>query len=166
MLFFPVYRERHPRQPVSPSETFEISRSYAVTLFAAAHPVSPLAATLMELRTSVANKTLTVILTPLDATLTKNRGEGCSRHSDLPTCKPSNGVIALCPLFAHFTQRAFLNSIAFNQFRTLSQRRGVYGTYIKFLKDYLKSAVAVLKGVGFLPSALTFDFRLFQSVRL
>ncbi len=37
-------------------------------------PVSPLAATLMDLPASVANKRLTVWLSPLDATLTKNRG--------------------------------------------------------------------------------------------
>src|SRR5712691_1756363 len=37
-------------------------------------PVSPLAATLMDLPASVANKRLTVGLSPLDATLTRNRG--------------------------------------------------------------------------------------------
>jgi hypothetical protein len=37
-------------------------------------PVSPLPATLMDLSASVANKRLTARLTPLDATLTKNRG--------------------------------------------------------------------------------------------
>jgi len=39
-------------------------------------PVSPLAATLMDLPASVANKRLTRLLSPLAATLTKNRGEG------------------------------------------------------------------------------------------
>src|SRR5260370_39641658 len=38
--------------------------------------VSPLAATLTVFPASVANKRLTVGLSPLDATLTKNRGEG------------------------------------------------------------------------------------------
>src|SRR6267378_6374805 len=37
-------------------------------------PVSPLAATLMDLLASVAYKRLTAGLTPLNATLTKNRG--------------------------------------------------------------------------------------------
>jgi hypothetical protein len=37
-------------------------------------PVSPSAATLMDLPASVANKRLTVGLSPLDATLTKNKG--------------------------------------------------------------------------------------------
>src|SRR5712664_3879881 len=39
-------------------------------------PVSALAATLMDLPASVANKGLTAGLSPLDATLTKNKGEG------------------------------------------------------------------------------------------
>src|SRR5260370_16523926 len=38
--------------------------------------ISPLAATLMDLLASVANKRLTAELNPLDATLTKNRGVG------------------------------------------------------------------------------------------
>src|SRR6266446_3163906 len=38
--------------------------------------VTPLNATLMDHLTSVANKRLTASLNPLDATLTKNRGEG------------------------------------------------------------------------------------------
>jgi hypothetical protein len=49
-------------------------------------PVSPLAATLMDLPASVANKRLAARLTPLDATLTKNRevGARCSnRYSHL-----------------------------------------------------------------------------------
>ncbi len=41
--------------------------------------LSPLAATLMDLPASVANKRLTVWLNPLDATLTKNRGWGEGR---------------------------------------------------------------------------------------
>jgi hypothetical protein len=76
MLSFPVYPEAHPRRPVSPSQTLEIFTPHAVTHSATAHPVSPLAATPMGLPTSVANKRLTAILSPLDATLTKNRGEG------------------------------------------------------------------------------------------
>ena len=46
-------------------------------------PVSPLAAALMDLPASIANKRLTPRLTPLDATLTKNRGVGtrsCTSH--------------------------------------------------------------------------------------
>jgi hypothetical protein len=40
--------------------------------------LSPLAATLIDLPASVANKRLTVSLNPLDATLTKNAGRGAS----------------------------------------------------------------------------------------
>jgi len=39
-------------------------------------PLNPLAATLVDLPASVANKRLTAELSPLDATLTKNRGVG------------------------------------------------------------------------------------------
>src|SRR6266849_656112 len=39
-------------------------------------PISPLAATLMDLSVSVANKELTRLLSPLDSALTKNRGGG------------------------------------------------------------------------------------------
>src|SRR5713226_5730323 len=46
--------------------------------------LSPLTATLMDLRASVANKRLTAWLSPLDATLTKNRG-GWSTPSDVST---------------------------------------------------------------------------------
>jgi hypothetical protein len=76
VLSFLVYPEPHPRQPVIPSQTLEIFPPRTVTYFATAHPVSPLSATLMELRASVANKRLTENITPLDATLTKNWGEG------------------------------------------------------------------------------------------
>jgi hypothetical protein len=40
-------------------------------------PLSPLAATLMDLPASVANKRLMARVSSLDATLTKNRGGGC-----------------------------------------------------------------------------------------
>src|SRR5882724_9955094 len=46
--------------------------------------VSPLAATLMDLPASVANKRLTAELNPLDATLTKNRGVGGVIVNQLP----------------------------------------------------------------------------------
>src|SRR6267142_1932341 len=55
-------------------------------------PVSPLAATLMDLLASVANKRLTVVVNPLDATLKKTRGEVCVMvnqrplSSNIPTC--------------------------------------------------------------------------------
>src|SRR6266404_4440054 len=63
-------------------------------------PISPLAATLMNLPASVANKRLTVGLSPLDATLTKNRGWG----PRLSTFRSVNSVFpvtsALNPAFS------------------------------------------------------------------
>jgi hypothetical protein len=47
-------------------------------------PVSPLAATLMDLPASVANKRLTVRVSPLDATLTKNRGRSVLWLTTIP----------------------------------------------------------------------------------
>ena len=69
----------------------DLSRSYREDPDAFATPLrllstvalSPLAATLMDLPASVANKRLTFRLSPLDATLTKNQGVGALR-SDLP----------------------------------------------------------------------------------
>jgi hypothetical protein len=63
--------------------------------------VSLLAATPTDLPSSAASKRLTENLTPLDATLTKNRGEGHSQRFNVSTFKRSNGVSALCSLFAH-----------------------------------------------------------------
>jgi hypothetical protein len=59
-------------------------------------PLSPLAATLTDHPASVANKRLTVNLTPLDATLTKNRGEGQVSPFEpfnLQTFQPANGSV-------------------------------------------------------------------------
>src|SRR5882672_2775444 len=65
-------------------------------------PGSPLAATLMSLPPSVANKRLTAWLSPLDSTLTKNRGAGVlwlTRHPTKSVCpeRPS-GVTDLSSL--------------------------------------------------------------------
>src|SRR6266850_310985 len=57
-------------------------------------PVSPLAATLMESPASVANKRLTARLSPLAATLTKNRGEGaqpCASDKDAHPASANGG---------------------------------------------------------------------------
>src|SRR6266851_3940051 len=106
MLAWVVIYRRHLRHstPIPSSlhmasAPIDLSRSYRedpdpVGTPSASLPIialSPLAATLMDLPASVANKRLTVGLTPLDATLTKNRGWGQSRvivhltvHSTLP----------------------------------------------------------------------------------
>jgi hypothetical protein len=108
MLSSPVYAKLHPRQPIPHARLSSISfrrsqRSNVQTfqpfndprpnaiqppskdchpkpLPSRQHlaPLSPLPATLMDHPASVANKRLTENLTPLDATLTKNRGEGCT----------------------------------------------------------------------------------------
>jgi hypothetical protein len=56
--------------------------------------VSPLSATLMDPLASVANKRLTPNLTPLDATLTKNRG--VSRKRNLKALSLAHSFVALC----------------------------------------------------------------------
>jgi len=56
-------------------------------------PVSPLAATLMNLPASVANKRLTAELTHLDATLTKN--PGATPPFDVSTFRPSAAQTSL-----------------------------------------------------------------------
>src|SRR6266850_31749 len=102
--------------------------------------VSPLAATLMDLPASVANKRLTAELSPFDATLTKNRGVGgvivnqlpprlavptsgrddvqTWRRSDLPTFRRS--------LLSLFAPRMFHKSFAIKGSHTLSQNCRVY----------------------------------------
>src|SRR6266446_8634861 len=57
--------------------------------------ISPLAATLMDLPASVAYKRLTPELTPLDATLTKNRGVGAPRGT------PSSASVKIAVLSFH-----------------------------------------------------------------
>jgi hypothetical protein len=80
MLSSPVYAESHPRLLGSSSRFFKIPR--ARPLLSRQHPasVNPLSATLMKPPASVANKRLTEKLTPLDATLTKNRGVGATHR--------------------------------------------------------------------------------------
>src|SRR6267378_8528723 len=67
--------------------------------------VSPLAATLMDFPASVANKRLTSGLSPLDATLTKNRGVG-------------SVIVNQLPLFSN-VQTCLQASFVFNRFHTL-----------------------------------------------
>jgi len=107
-------------------------------------PISPLAATLMNLPASVANKEFTRYLNPLDATLTKNRGWGsppCASDKDAHPESANGGGAdsrfrpcrkglfsrpALGSLFSLFAPRVFHNSLASKRFRTLSQNcRGV-----------------------------------------
>src|SRR5713226_158214 len=60
---------------LTPPKSFHLKLLFPRQHFAS---ISPLAATLMDLLASVANKRLTAELNPLDATLTKNEGWGYS----------------------------------------------------------------------------------------
>jgi|SRR5712692_4805533 len=82
------FADPHPINPVvsilykkggawGPLDALLFSESFpskATTLLPTIAPVTPLAATLTDIPASVANKGLTSELSPLDATLTKNRG--------------------------------------------------------------------------------------------
>jgi len=89
-------------------------------------PISPLAATLMDLPASVANKRFIRLLSPLAATLTKNTGVGdpFSRRSDLKTFRRSDA--ATLALLSCFAPRVFHNSFTTKRFHTLSQNCRVY----------------------------------------
>jgi hypothetical protein len=122
MLSSPVYAKLHPRRPpASHTRAFSNSFSFSPTsndstdqlpnniqtpskarhhkaLLHRQHraPLSPLPATLTDHPVSAANKRLTATLTPLDATLTKNRGEGQGppfEPFNLQTFQPANGSV-------------------------------------------------------------------------
>src|SRR6266403_4299454 len=85
---------RLPRASMGPAALLTPSKSsHPMELLSRQHfvRISPLTATLMDLPASVANKRLTARLSPLDSTLTKNRGVGVlwlTSHPDfnVPTC--------------------------------------------------------------------------------
>src|SRR5260370_25229661 len=98
-----------PRPAVLPTPT---SSSHLSPLLSRQQlpPLTPLAATLMDCPASVANKRLTAELSPLAATLTKNRGVGAHplRNQPLAT-RPSRMdsipfFSASCPLFCTHQQ--------------------------------------------------------------
>src|SRR6266446_10763507 len=77
--------------------------------------ISPLAATLMDLPASVAYKRLTAELTPLDATLTKNRGVGAPRGTP-PSASVKIAVLSFhavtnCPLFPREEQPLYSHAL-------------------------------------------------------
>ncbi len=114
-------------------------------------PITPLAATLMNLPASVANKRVMAWLTPLDATLTENMGVGATPH-DVSTFRPSavqfvrllqpgfltgtsqtsqRDAFSIYPLFFQalphsFAPREPCNPFTINSFHTLSIATGVY----------------------------------------
>ncbi len=125
--------------PKSPHPSQLISRQQSA-------PVSPLAATLMDLPASVANKRLTAWLSPLDATLTKTGGWGrlmvnqhppdldvwTFRRSDVPTIQRT-----LHSLFSLFAQRASHNSFAITGILTLSKNSRVVPQLFPFWNSSL-----------------------------
>ncbi len=91
-------------------------------------PLTPLAATLMHFPASVANKRLTAWLSPLAATLTKNRGGVMvNQHPpDLDVWTFRRSDVAAFQLHSLSVQRVFHNSFAFTRIHTLSENcRGV-----------------------------------------
>jgi len=123
-----------PTPPKSSHPTQLLSRQHFAR-------VSPLAATLMDLLTSVANKRLTAGLTPLAATLTKNRGWGPALRASDKDAHPESangggadsrfrpcrkGFFSGFTLLYSSAPRVFHNSFTTKRFRTLSQNcRGV-----------------------------------------
>ena len=83
--------------------------------------VSPLAAILMELPASIANKRLAPVLSPLNSALTKNRGEGCPPLEVLKF-RLLDGYTFRRALLSLFAPRVFHNSLALKRFHTLSQK--------------------------------------------
>jgi len=82
-------------------------------------PVSPLAATLMDFPASVANKRLTAELSPLDATLTKNRGAGgvsVNQLPPVPAFRRSNIPTRLQPSFVLNRLHTLSFSVSCNSF--------------------------------------------------
>jgi hypothetical protein len=121
------------REPKDLSSVLLTSHLRALLSRQQSAPVSPLAATLMDLPASVANKRLTAGLTPLDATLTKNTGEGAP-PVDLSTFRRSDVQTIPNPLFPFFSYSSALfcvpgklNSFIFKRFRTLLPKHPGWG---------------------------------------
>jgi hypothetical protein len=102
--------------------------------------VSPLAATLMELPASAANKGLTEILTPLDATLTKNRGVGPSLTFQRSNVQQSvsilfTSLLALCALCPKSVSQLYcIQSVP----HSFSKKGGIWGDQHQILKVVLE----------------------------
>src|SRR5260370_28722343 len=116
-----------PRPAVLPTPT---SSSHLSPLLSRQQlpPLTPLAATLMDCPASVANKRLTTGLSPLDATLTENRGEGgviVNQHPpELDVCTFRRSDVAAFQrtfhsLFSLFAQRVLPHSFAFTRIPAL-----------------------------------------------
>ena len=134
--------------PKSPHPTQLLSRQHSI-------PVSPLAATLMNLLASIAYKRLTAELSPLDSALTKNRGVGCALNSSfspstfnlqLSTSSPSRDLSSQ-PLTNCPPHNLFLLT-------SLQMSGGIGDRVQEFLKHYfncgrISASLNHLLGAGF-----------------
>src|SRR6266852_6952836 len=127
-------RTMRPRDAVllTPSESSGLSRLRSYIL---STPVTPLDSILTDLSASVANKRLTESLNPLNATLTKNMGEG----APLP-------ILELTPY-----QSSFATVLKFSPFillRALLQPQ----KYQLFCFQAIPNSFAKTPGVGYSPT--------------
>src|SRR5882724_6784853 len=113
--------------------------------------ISPLAATLMDLPASVANKGFTRSLSPLAATLTKNRGMGGVMVNQLPPVKIavlSFHPLMNCPLFPREKQSLSFHALTNCPFSIpfvltfMHRMGGVGGSQAVFLKYYFNFPIA------------------------
>jgi hypothetical protein len=105
----PTRLERIRRIPLNPLECALPDKHRVLPVFGPhLPPSSPLEATLTRMSISVHSKGFTTKLTPLDATLTKNRGAGglpTFNRSNVPTFQRSASPIAAHRLWCHNPQR-------------------------------------------------------------
>jgi hypothetical protein len=125
--------------------------SHLRRLLSRQHParVSPLAATLMNLPTNVANKRLTAGLSPLDATLTRKRGISPSGQIFSP---PAAGSCPQPPIFRTHFQVPYP---ATPLFATLMKTAGVWGYSSHFGTTSFRSVLQCLGGRSFLNASST-----------
>src|SRR5882724_2669600 len=136
-------------------------------------PISPLAATLMNLPASVANKGFTPSLSLLAATLTKNRGWGpppCASkkdvHPESANRGGAEGFFSGLTLLYSGAPRVLHNSFTTKRFRTLSQNCRVYinnshsGTRFRPSRFLCDLSISVSNPIL---SPLTFNFQLLTS---
>ena len=119
-------------------------------------PVSPLAATLMSLPASVANKRLTAELSPLDATLTKNMGEGkrlwLSRYYRRAILLLAHTLcLRAFVAAASYILRTFPSSVSRKSFACHScENTGGVRVFFPFWNDSFPSVLPCLRGRSFL----------------
>ena|SRR5712664_4026241 len=111
-------------------------------------PISPLAATLMDLPASVANKRLTRLLSPLAATLTKNTGVGIP-SPDVPTLRRSDVQTLRLSLFCRALHQECFTTLLQSKRSTLFLKTAGCIATIPILKLHAPPASPL---IGFPPS--------------